>query len=275
MLFRVAATTLALLAANVVADSQPYKLVTGPVLGISLARRDTYGYQPEQSVCGGSGTTCAEVCGSGYEACGSNDGNTHCFNPADNQSCCGDGSGNSCDEGYYCTHDTKMNTWCCPDDLNLVQCAAKFKVDGELETSVPTTSSAKPTSTVAAYTTNAVPTSKITKIQSTTTPVSTSTPKAVSHTSVTSVTSESDVVKTEVHDKTTTVCPTPLSAGHTTAWTGSNSTASITAAATQPYETPTAVGTSATAVPTVPTSAGAVSGASVLLLAVAGVMALL
>jgi hypothetical protein len=91
MLFRLA-TTMALLAAHAAADSQPYKLVTGPVLGISLARRDTYGYQPEQSVCG-SGSTCAEACGSGYEACGSNDGNTHCFSPADNQSCCGDGTG--------------------------------------------------------------------------------------------------------------------------------------------------------------------------------------
>lgn len=79
-------------ATHVAAQAQPYKLIKGPVLGISLARRSTNGYQPEQSTCG-DGDTCAEACGKGYEACPSNDDSTHCFNPAVKQSCCTDGSG--------------------------------------------------------------------------------------------------------------------------------------------------------------------------------------
>ncbi|KAJ4149581.1 hypothetical protein NW754_001019 [Fusarium falciforme] len=67
-------------ATNVAADPQPYKLVKAPVEGLSLARRSTPGYQPEQSTCG-DGSTCAEACGQGYETCPSNDDSTHCYNP--------------------------------------------------------------------------------------------------------------------------------------------------------------------------------------------------
>lgn len=298
--------TAALLAATLVtASSQPYKLATGPLL--SLARRDTYGYQPEQSVCG-AGSTCAEACGSGYEACASDDGNTHCYNPGDNQSCCRDGSGSefvvvvscccfvavgllrrgwlswnangvidSCDEGYYCTHDTKMNTWCCPDDLNLVQCAAKFSVDGALETDAASTSSVS--SSTSSSSTSAYPTSSstITKIQpttSTTKTSSSSTPCTSSHsTSTTKKVTHAAVTTayTTAVETATTICSTPLSAGHTTVWTsGVNGT--VTAAApTQPEET---VSTVVTATTTAATGAGAVSGASFVLLAAAGLVAL-
>lgn len=91
MLFHTATLLLAALAAAS-PSPQPYKLARGSLAGLSLARRDTYGYQPEQSVCG-AGSTCAEACGAGYDECASDDGDTHCYNPADKQSCCRDGSG--------------------------------------------------------------------------------------------------------------------------------------------------------------------------------------
>ncbi|KPM35599.1 hypothetical protein AK830_g10968 [Neonectria ditissima] len=290
MLFRSAAS-LALLAcvSNVAAQAQPYKLVTGPVFGISLARRSTNGYQPEQSVCG-DGNTCAEACGEGFETCPSQDESTHCFNPAGKQTCCSDGSGNSCDDGYYCTHDTKSQTWCCPDSMDLVECAAAYDVDGTLEKDEATTSSAKPTTT---STTSAAPkttttteaettssstvisTTSSSKVETTSTePETTSTPVATSHKKES--TAESVVIKTEIDDLTTTVCPTP-SAGYSTAWTGSNSTVT-SAAPTQPYEsTPVAIDTASTAVPPVATGASGASttGVSALLLVAAGILALL
>lgn len=77
------------------APKLPYKLdkvALMPVLGMSLARRDTNGYQPEQTVCG-DGNTCAEACGEGFTTCPSNDDSTHCYNPTADQSCCTDGTG--------------------------------------------------------------------------------------------------------------------------------------------------------------------------------------
>ncbi|KAI5463426.1 hypothetical protein BGZ63DRAFT_353876 [Mariannaea sp. PMI_226] len=274
MLFR-AATTVAVLAVSVAAQTaQPYKLVTGPVLGISLARRDTYGYQPEQSVCG-AGNTCAEACGAGFDTCASNDGNTHCYNPGIKQSCCSDGTGNSCDEGYYCTHDTKMNTWCCPNNLNLVECASKFKVDGELETDAPATTSAKPTTSTAAPSTS---TSCTTSIKSTTSiykDVKTTSSPAVKVTSthIAQTTPKSDIVTTKDH--TSTSCATPT-ASHSAPWVGNNGTVTTP---TVPYGTPSASnpsnGGSATGVPPVPTGGASVSRVSAVLLAAAGLFALL
>lgn len=282
MLFRSAAS-IALVAcvSHVAAQAEPYKLVKGPVLGLSFARRDTNGYQPEQSVCG-DGDTCAEACGTGYETCASNDSSTHCYNPADAQICCSDGSGNSCDDGYYCSHDTAANTWCCPDSMNLVECAAAYNVDGALVSDAPVTSSAEPTTTsttsVEPTTTSTEPETTSTEAETTTTPESTSTP--VSTTSTTSTTSKkastkSVVTKTEVDDETTTICPTP-SAGYSTAWTGSNSTVT-SVAPTQPYETPAASGSSSAEVPAVTTSVNgaAATGASALLIVAAGFFALL
>ncbi|KAK7418524.1 hypothetical protein QQX98_003868 [Neonectria punicea] len=290
MLFRSAAS-LVLLAcvSNVAAQAKPYKLVTGPVFGISLARRTTNGYQPEQSVCG-DGNTCAEACGEGFETCPSQDDATHCFNPAGKQTCCSDGSGNSCDDGYYCTHDTKSQTWCCPDSMDLVECAAAYNVDGKLEKDEATTSSAAPTTT---STTTAAPKTTSTEAETTTSeaettssstpikvkttstePETTSTPVVTSHKKES--TAETVVIKTEVDELTTTVCPTP-SAGYSTAWTGSNSTVT-SAAPTQPYEsTPVAIDTASTGVPPVATGASGASstGVSALLLVAAGIFALL
>lgn len=181
--------------ASAAAEPQPYRLAVMP--GLSLMRRDTNGYKPETSNCG-TGNTCAEACGAGFDQCASNDGVAHCFNPAAKQNCCSDGSGNSCDAGYYCSQDTTLNTWCCPEGMDLAACAAAYTISGGLHTVAPTSSTPTPT------------------------PSSTSTPIPTP-------------VVTKTDDVTTTFCPS--SSGYTTAWTGSNSTIS-SAAPTQPTVVP-------------------------------------
>jgi hypothetical protein len=49
----------------------------------------------------------------------------------------------SCDAGYYCTHDSSAQTWCCPEGQTLAQCAALYSITGSLvsETVAPTTTS--------------------------------------------------------------------------------------------------------------------------------------
>ncbi|CAM1511531.1 Fc.00g090440.m01.CDS01 [Cosmosporella sp. VM-42] len=266
-----AAVSVALLAcaSHVAATAKPYKLAMMPIEGMSLMRRDNPGYQPEQTVCH-DGETCAEACGEGYTTCPSHDQSTHCFNPAKDQTCCSDGSGNSCDTGYYCTHDTTLQTWCCPDEMDLVQCAAAYSVTGGLETPEATTSTPVPTSTSTSTSTTVVVTS------TSSTPLTTSTPTPSS----THLTTSSHAVtktKTKVEKDTTTVdCPS--SSGYTTQWSGGNSTIS-TAVPTQPTESaPVTIITTATSTTTVPpevTGAANAKGVSALLLAAAGVLALL
>jgi hypothetical protein len=179
MLFRTA-TSAAILAfaASASAKPQPYKLAVMPLSGLSLARRDTNGYIPEETVCG-DGNTCAEACGGGFTQCASNDAATHCFNPEAGQACCSDGTGNSCESGYYCTHDNALQTWCCPDSMDLTECAAAYSVTGGLETPEPTTSEAPTSTSVSSeteITTTTTSTTSTTSSTTSTTPVSTSTP---------------------------------------------------------------------------------------------------
>ncbi|KAM4056933.1 hypothetical protein HRG_003791 [Hirsutella rhossiliensis] len=118
--------------------------------GMGLARRDTIGYQCNPKVCTLPGNTCAEVCGADYDQCSSNKANeTHCFRPAAGESCCMDGSGNSCQKGFFCTNDPDKNNWCCPDGMGLEDCAAKFGVKGRLQLAKPssTSTTAAPPST--------------------------------------------------------------------------------------------------------------------------------
>ncbi|KAI8686920.1 hypothetical protein NCS56_00264000 [Fusarium sp. Ph1] len=253
-------------ATNVAADPQPYKLIKAPVEGLSLARRSTPGYQPEQSTCG-DGSTCAEACGQGYETCPSNDDSTHCYNPLVKQKCCSDGTGNSCDDGYYCTHDTKSQTWCCPDSMDLVQCAAAYGVKDGLETDSPLTTS-KPATTASELKT--ISTTVLITSTSLPTPETTSTtPTTIAVPTTKAVTAKT---KTEVVEKTTTPCP---SSGYSTAWRGSNSTIA-SAVPTQPSETgPAPIETTATSEPTQATGGAATTGVSALLLVAAGVFALL
>jgi hypothetical protein len=62
-------------------------------------RQDSNGYTPSQSVCG-TGSTCAEACGAGYETCTSSDSTVHCFHPSAGQTCCPDASGSMCYSNY-------------------------------------------------------------------------------------------------------------------------------------------------------------------------------
>ncbi|KAF4972638.1 hypothetical protein FSARC_786 [Fusarium sarcochroum] len=263
MLFRtIASIALLAFASNVAAEPQPYKLVKAPIQGLSLSRRSTPGYQPDQSVCAGDGGTCADACGAGYESCPSEDDSTHCFNPTVKQTCCFDGTGNSCDEGYYCTHDTKAQTWCCPDSMDLKECAAAYGVKDGLETKKLLTTTAVPT---VAETTTAEPTT--TSYTTSAELKTTSTTVFVTSTLGSTPTSETVVVKaTNKADKTTIVAP---SSGYSTAWSGSNSTIA-TAAPTQPSES-----APGPAEPSTIGSGASITGVSAMLLAAAGVFALL
>ncbi|CAJ0549371.1 Ff.00g029840.m01.CDS01 [Fusarium sp. VM40] len=284
MLFRTIASIAVLAcASNAASEPVPYKLIKAPVAGLSFARRSTPGYQPDQSVCGGGGDTCADACGAGYQSCPSEDDSTHCFNPTAKQSCCYDGTGNSCDKGYYCSHDTKAQTWCCPDSMDLAECAAAYGVEDGLKTERLMTTTAKPTTaapTTTAPTTTAPTTTVIstTAVPTTTSHLETSsttvyivstslaTTEPASTTDVASTTKPVVVKTTTKAEKTTIVAP---SSGHSTAWSGSNSTIA-TAAPTQPSEP-----ASGPAEPSTISSGASLTGVSAMLLAAAGVFALL
>ncbi|CAG7564210.1 unnamed protein product [Fusarium equiseti] len=274
MLFRtLASVALLACASNAASSPQPYKLIKGPVEGLSFARRSTPGYQPDQSVCGGGGKTCADACGAGYESCPSEDDQTHCFNPTVKQSCCFDGTGNSCDKGFYCSHDTKAQTWCCPDSMDLAECAAAYGVEDGLKTeklmtstatTVAETTSVEPTTTAVPTTSSELETTSTTVYITSTSMDSTSTEAP---TTSAAPTTSSVVVKTTTKaDKTTVVAP---SSGYSTAWSGSNSTIA-TAAPTQPSES-----APGSAEPSSISSGASLTGVSALLLAAAGAFALL
>jgi hypothetical protein len=56
-------------------------------------QRRVDGYHPEFGSCG-SGKTCADACGSGWEGCEANTTlSLFCYNKPAGQSCCGNGSG--------------------------------------------------------------------------------------------------------------------------------------------------------------------------------------
>jgi hypothetical protein len=136
-------------AANVAAEPVFFKPAMSARSLFGVVRRDENpGYQPEQAMCN-NGNTCAEACGGGYETCSSSDDEVHCFNPAAGEKCCPNKSGSSCEADYYCTADTKGETWCCPDGMDLAACAEAYDVEGELvsQTPPPATSTSVPTTT--------------------------------------------------------------------------------------------------------------------------------
>jgi len=95
------------LAAHVSAapEKMPYK----PLMKMSvhemfgIARRQSDGYQPTQSVCG-EGATCADACGAGYDTCASSDTTIHCYNPAAKQTCCPDNTGSTLNQALLSTY---------------------------------------------------------------------------------------------------------------------------------------------------------------------------
>ncbi|KAK0629977.1 hypothetical protein B0T17DRAFT_615694 [Bombardia bombarda] len=149
-----ALAALAFAAHAVVAEPMPYKptvvkMSVRELFGV-VRRANVPGYQPTPAVCG-EGDTCEAACGAGFTTCASKDEAIHCFNSAAAQTCCPDNSGNSCDAGYFCAADATNETWCCPDGMNLEQCAAAYSITGGLvrETASATSlsSSAAPSTT--------------------------------------------------------------------------------------------------------------------------------
>jgi len=126
--YAIAAVSLVLAPARSLAEPQPYLLraATDNEL-FGLVKRQA-GYAPSSRNCG-PGATCAEACGPNHIECPSNDGG-HCFDPSVKQICCSDGSGLACKDGYFCTTDVTGGTWCCPNGLDLVACAAIYTVTG-------------------------------------------------------------------------------------------------------------------------------------------------
>jgi len=190
------------LATQVLADQVPYKLERAvrasadELFGLAPRQQDA-GYQPSQTYCSGSGTTCDAVCGAGYVQCASGDGNIHCFNQTAGQICCSDNSGNSCDAGYYCTQDQKGGTWCCPNGMSTAQCAQAYSITGTLmsETALPTTSSTPSSSynsTSISMTTSAPTSMSINSTSGSTGP--TSTPSMVGANAATSLNSPAAAV---------------------------------------------------------------------------------
>ncbi|QPG94900.1 hypothetical protein C2857_007258 [Epichloe festucae Fl1] len=262
-------------AASAEVKRQPYRLAVMAMPGQSLMRRDTSGYQPDQTKCK-DGNNCAEACGASFQQCsGGKPGVAHCFNPAAGQSCCTDNSGNSCEAGFYCTHDSKQQTWCCPHDMDLASCAAAYTVTGLVAATAkpaPTSTSLTSTSTSTSSTSTSI-TSTSTSTSSFSTTISTNsstTSRAPTTTSAPCTTSSANITTVAIV-KNTTICT--ASAGKTTAWTALNSTiASL--APTQPSESVPSV----TVVPSPASSninAAAASGVSALLLLAAGFIALL
>ncbi|RFU32696.1 hypothetical protein B7463_g3654, partial [Scytalidium lignicola] len=200
MLFNTLATS-SFLVATAYAAAQPYKLVDArmslhQVFGL-VGRQDP-GYSPTQNLCG-PGDTCAEACGPTTVQCPTSDGSISCYDPTIGQHCCPDGTGNACDEGYFCTKDASGGTWCCPDGMDLASCAAAYSLTGSLLSETPTPSSSVAPSTSAPGSTSATTSSTTSSTSSSTTTLST--PAAVS------TTTSSAPTTTVEGTETTTISP--------------------------------------------------------------------
>ncbi|GKT61999.1 PRP 4 C domain-containing protein [Colletotrichum tofieldiae] len=188
-------------------------ITTGRDLG--FMRRADGGYQPADEVCNKGGNTCAEACGGGYQQCKSTDQAVHCYDPAAGETCCSTTSGNSCLSSFYCTHDTKTDTFCCPNGMNLGDCATKHGVAGALTSDVPVPA-----------TTSVPSTSK----SSTVPPTTSSTPPPTTSSVVVVTTTTTSTTSSEVPSSTVVVITSSApSAGTSTAFSASNGTTLATA----------------------------------------------
>ncbi|KAK3485925.1 uncharacterized protein B0T23DRAFT_242106 [Neurospora hispaniola] len=261
-------TALAALALAAQAVAEPIRLVGAPYKAASkihktsarqlfgvVRRQDNPGYQPEQTVCG-TGNTCAEACGAGFEACASKDDSVHCYNAGAAQICCPNGSGNSCDAGYYCAADAQNETWCCPEGMSLEQCAAAYKVDGSL---VSQTAEATSTSTSSTSTSSTSSVASSTSTSSTVVSTTSTSSVVVSTTSTSSVviplTTSSVALTTSsapaitvpaVSSSSIVLIPTGLATGG--APSGANGT-SVVVVSPQPTQSEVAIGAGSVAKP--------------------------
>ncbi|KAF3032291.1 hypothetical protein E8E12_001630 [Didymella heteroderae] len=152
---RTSIVALSLLAASAAADKLAFQNLS---FGAMLKRGDMIlkrqGYTPETETCG-RGETCEEACGLNSVECPSSDSTTlYCHLSNDGSKCCPDGSGNSCDAGYYCTSDSGGDTYCCPDGSDTAGCAQQYSLSVSLirQTATPTPSATPLDSSVPAET---------------------------------------------------------------------------------------------------------------------------
>ncbi|KAI0132493.1 hypothetical protein BJ170DRAFT_250389 [Xylariales sp. AK1849] len=233
MLFRpVSILAAAALAGSVVAEPvpKPYKLTLARmsvrnVFGLEQ-RQDDSGYHPDQTFCG-TGTTCAEACGAGFEQCASADTQVHCYNAGASQTCCSGGTGDSCDPGYFCSADTDGATWCCPDGTTVEDCAASFGVTGGLSSQLPVATS---TSSGVEQTTSSAVTATSSAV--TTTPSAVTTTTSSSGSAATSSTTSS-----ESSSESASVYGTGSSTGECTTYTSEVIHTVIPTASTTGYNT--------------------------------------
>ncbi|KAL2017338.1 hypothetical protein VTK56DRAFT_2311 [Thermocarpiscus australiensis] len=112
-------------------SAQKYEFFRWNTPGSNLAAHDAYrrqtpppGYHPEFGSCG-SGTTCEDACGPNWLSCeASTTLSLFCYNKVDlNQTCCANGSGRACDNGYYCAwQEFGGRVWCCENGQSLEEC---------------------------------------------------------------------------------------------------------------------------------------------------------
>ncbi|KAL2158903.1 hypothetical protein VTH06DRAFT_2933 [Thermothelomyces fergusii] len=200
------------LAANAIAEPMPYKpsltrTTTRSLFGIGH-RQDAV-YQPAAVTCG-DGDTCAEACGAGYETCVSNDDSTHCYNPTVGEICCPNQSGGTCDKGYYCTADKDGETYCCPEGMDVEECAAVYNMPGELTLQTPPPASSTSTSTSTTTTSSSTSTSTSSSSTTTTTTTTTSTESTTTESTSTTESTESST-ESSTPSSTSDSTPTPLS----------------------------------------------------------------
>ncbi|TGJ76837.1 hypothetical protein E0Z10_g10803 [Xylaria hypoxylon] len=255
MIYSIAYTLLAVgLVSQTLAEPsrEPYqpklaRMSTRNIFG--LHRRDMEGYSPTEQLCG-AGDTCAEACGKGFGRCASKDGVPHCYNQLKKETCCPNGSGDSCDNGYFCTADERDATWCCPDGLSLKECAQKYNVPGSLTSQVPSTTktttkatATKGTSSKASATTTKVTTTKDASTESTTTKTKSKKPESTDST-------ESTTTAKVVHPQSTSKS-TP---DETSTTSSSESTTTLLIDVTNAFVTTQAIATQVTILDAVPSS---------------------
>ncbi|KAK0715999.1 hypothetical protein B0H67DRAFT_645677 [Lasiosphaeris hirsuta] len=120
--------------------------------GEDVFRRQTPppGYHPEFGTCG-SGTTCENACGGDWLSCrASTELSLFCYNKVQlNQTCCENGSGRACDNGYYCAWNTfGGKVWCCKNGQSREECGVENEVtsSSSISGSISTTTTTEPQS---------------------------------------------------------------------------------------------------------------------------------
>lgn len=81
----------------------------------------------------------------------------------------------SCEKGYYCTADKKGETYCCPEGMDLEECAAAYEMPGGLTSQTPPAPSTTSTSTSTSSTSTTSTSTSTSTISSTSTSESSTT----------------------------------------------------------------------------------------------------